>query len=403
MKKLIKFIAVFAVLAGVGYYFYDKNFNIPQVDQFIISKAVRGELLKSIESNGEIYATELIDVGAQVGGQIKKLYVKLGDVVKAGDMIAEIDSATQQNNVDTKKAQLGIYEAKLNSAKVALEISKTKFKREQELFAKNATSKEEFENAKNTLAANEASLKEIEAQIVQAKISLNTAQIDLGYTKIIAPKGGVVVSVQVEEGQTVNSNQTTPTIVNIADLSKVQLKMEIAEGDITKIKVGSKVEYSILSEPNRKFYARISSIDPGLTTLSNGKYATTTSSGSTASSSSSSAIYYYAKAIVDNADGTLRIGMTTQNTVILDSAKDAIIVPSIAIKKENGKSVVYVLKRDKNGLETAERREVRTGLIDSLKTQILSGVEEGEEVVTKQNSAAEINAMLEKEKRRMKF
>ena len=403
MKKLIKFIAVFAVLAGAGYYFYDKNFNVPQGDQFITSKAVRGELVKSIESNGEIYATELIDVGAQVGGQIKKLYVKLGDVVKAGDMIAEIDSATQQNNVDTKKAQLGIYEAKLNSAKVALEISKTKFKREQELFAKNATSKEEFENAKNTLAANEASLKEIEAQIAQAKISLNTAQIDLGYTKIIAPKGGVVVSVQVEEGQTVNSNQTTPTIVNIADLSKVQLKMEIAEGDITKIKVGSKVEYSILSEPNRKFYAQISSIDPGLTTLSNGKYKTTSSSGSTTSSSSSSAIYYYAKAVVDNPDGTLRIGMTTQNTVILDSAKDAVIVPSIAVKNEEGKSVVYVLKRDENGLETAERREVQTGLIDSLKTQILSGVEEGEDVVTKRNSAAEISEMLEKEKRKMKF
>ena len=403
MKKLIKFIAVFAVLAGVGYYFYDKNFNVPQVDQFIASKAVRGELVKSIESNGEIYATELIDVGAQVGGQIKRLYVKLGDVVKAGDMIAEIDSATQQNNVDTKKAQLGIYEAKLNSAKVALEISKTKFKREQELFAKNATSKEEFENAKNTLAANEASLKEIEAQIVQAKISLNTAQIDLGYTKITAPQGGVVVSVQVEEGQTVNSNQATPTIVNIADLSKVQLKMEIAEGDITKIKVGSKVEYSILSEPNRKFYARISSIDPGLTTLSNGKYKTTSSSGTTTSSSSSSAIYYYAKAIVDNQDGTLRIGMTTQNTIILDSVKDAIIVPSIAIKKEDGKSVVYVLKKGKDGLNTAERREVQTGLIDSLKTQILSGVEEGEEVVTKRNSAAEISEMLEKEKRKMGF
>jgi len=148
--------------------------------------------------------------------------------------------------------------------------------------------------------------------------------------------------------------------------------MEIAEGDITKIKVGSKVEYSILSEPNRKFHAQISSIDPGLTTLSNGKYKTTSSSGSTTSSSSSSAIYYYAKAVVDNPDGTLRIGMTTQNTVILDSAKDAVIVPSIAVKNEEGKSVVYVLKRDKNGLETAERREVQTGLIDSLKTQILN-------------------------------
>ena len=95
--------------------------------------------------------------------------------------------------------------------------------------------------------------------------------------------------------------------------------------------------------------------------------------------------------------------MTTQNTVILDSVKDAVIVPSIAIKKEDGKSVVYVLKKGKDGLDTAERREVQTGLIDSLKTQILSGVEEGEEVVTKRNSAAEISEMLEKEKRKMGF
>ncbi len=390
MKKFIKFILFLALVAGGGYYFYDKNFNVPQVDQFITSKAVRGELIKSIESNGEIYATELIDVGAQVSGQIKKLYVKLGDVVKAGDMIAEIDGSTQQNNVDTKKAQLGIYEAKLNSARVALEIARNKFDREKELYAKNATSKEDFENAKNTLAINEASLKEIQAQIIQAKISLSTAQIDLGYTKIVAPKDGVIVSVRVEEGQTVNSNQTAPTIVNIADLSKVQLKMEIAEGDITKIKVGSVVEYSILSEPDRKFKTVISSVDPGLTTLSNGNYSTTANSSSGSSSSSSSAIYYYAKAIVDNSEGILRIGMTTQNTIHLESVKDAVIVPSMAIKKENGKHVVYVLKSDKS----AQRREVQIGLVDSLRTQIKSGVEEGEDVVTSKSTAAELSDMV---------
>ncbi len=390
MKKFIKFVLFLALVAGGGYYFYDKNFNVPQVDQFITSKAVRGELIKSIESNGEIYATELIDVGAQVSGQIKKLYVKLGDVVKAGDMIAEIDGSTQQNNVDTKKAQLGIYEAKLNSARVALEIARNKFDREKELYAKNATSKEDFENAKNTLAINEASLKEIQAQIIQAKISLSTAQIDLGYTKIVAPKDGVIVSVRVEEGQTVNSNQTAPTIVNIADLSKVQLKMEIAEGDITKIKVGSVVEYSILSEPDRKFKTVISSVDPGLTTLSNGNYSTTANSSSGSSSSSSSAIYYYAKDIVVKSEGILRIGMTTQNTIHLESVKDAVIVPSMAIKKENGKHVVYVLKSDKS----VQRREVQIGLVDSLRTQIKSGVEEGEDVVTSKSTAAELSDMV---------
>ena len=393
MGKIIKFIVVASVLCFLGYLVYDKYLKKEEKDEFITSPAVKGELTKSIDSNGEIYATELIDVGAQVSGQIKKLYVKLGDYVKEGDMIAEIDSATQQNNVDTKRAQLGIYEAKLNSAKVAFEIAETKFKREKELYAKNATSKEEFENAKNALAVNQASLKEMQAQVAQTKISLNTAEIDLGYTKIVAPKSGTVVSVQVEEGQTVNSNQTTPTIVNIADLSKVQLKMEIAEGDITKIKVGSKIEYTILSEPNRKFYAQVSSIDPGLTTLSNGKYSST--STTTSSSSTTSAIYYYAKSIVDNSEGILRIGMTTQNVIYLDSVKDAIIVPTMAIKKENGKSVVYVLKDGKN----IERREVKIGLVDSLRTQILSGINEGENVVTSRSSAREINEMVQRANR----
>ncbi|MFL1707330.1 efflux RND transporter periplasmic adaptor subunit [Campylobacter sp. MOP7] len=388
MKNFIKFVIIAAIIAACGYFVYEKYFKEEKKDEFITSVAVRGDLTKSIDSNGEIYANELIDVGAQVSGQIKKLYVKLGDRVKAGDMIAEIDSATQQNNVDTKKAQLGIYEAKLNSAKVALEITESKFKREKELFSKNATSKEEFENAKNSLAVTKANIKEIEAQITQTKISLNTAQIDLGYTKIVAPKEGTIVSVQVEEGQTVNSNQTTPTIVNIADLTKLKLKMEIAEGDITKIKVGSKVEYSILSEPNKKFQTQISSIDPGLTTLSNGKYSQTSTSAN--SSSSSSAIYYYANAVIDNKDEILRIGMTTQNVITLANVKDAIIIPSIAIKKEGGKNYVSVLKGD----NSVEKREVVVGLTDNLKSQIINGVSEGEKVITSRSSAAEINDML---------
>ncbi|MGB2553638.1 efflux RND transporter periplasmic adaptor subunit [Campylobacter sp. MOP51] len=388
MKNFIKLVVIAVIIAACGYFVYEKYFKEEKKDEFITSVAVRGDLAKSIDSNGEIYANELIDVGAQVSGQIKKLYVKLGDKVKAGDMIAEIDSATQQNNVDTKKAQLGIYEAKLNSAKVALEIAESKFKREKELFSKNATSKEEFENAKNSLAVTKANIKEIEAQITQTKISLNTAQIDLGYTKIVAPKDGTIVSVQVEEGQTVNSNQTTPTIVNIADLTKLKLKMEIAEGDITKIKVGSKVEYSILSEPNKKFQTQISSIDPGLTTLSNGKYSQTSTSAN--SSSSSSAIYYYANAVIDNKDEILRIGMTTQNIITLANVKDAIIIPSIAIKKEGGKNYVSVLKGD----NSVEKREVVMGLTDNLKSQIISGISEGEKVVTSRGSAAEINDML---------
>ena len=394
MKKT-KILIILLILGVGGYFVYDNFFKVKDEKvEFITKKAKKGSFSKKVDATGEIFATELIDVGAQVSGQIKKLYVKLGDQVKKGDMIASIDSSTQQNSIDNKEAQLAIYKAQLESAKVALNIAKTQFDRENALFAKNATSKQEFESAKNTYSANSAKIKELEAQIKQTNIELSTAKINLGYTKITAPRDGTVVSVQVEEGQTVNANQTTPTIVNIADLSHVKMKMQIAEGDITKIKVGTPVEYSILSEPTKKFQTTVSSIDPGLTTLSDGSYGSSGSSKSSysSSSSSSSAVYYYAQSIVDNKDGILRIGMTTQNELLIVNVKDAIIVPSIGIKKDENGTFVYVLK-DGKPVKTA----VKIGIKDNLDTQIISGINEGDEIITSQGSSSEIAKMIAKE------
>ena len=394
MKKT-KILIILLILGVGGYFVYDKFFNIKDEKvEFITKKAKKGSFSKKVDATGEIFATELIDVGAQVSGQIKKLYVKLGDQVKKGDMIASIDSSTQQNSIDNKEAQLAIYKAQLESAKVALNIAKTQFDRENALFSKNATSKQEFESAKNTYSANSAKIKELEAQIKQTNIELSTAKINLGYTKITAPRDGTVVSVQVEEGQTVNANQTTPTIVNIADLCHVKMKMQIAEGDITKIKVGTPVEYSILSEPTKKFQTTVSSIDPGLTTLSDGSYGSSSSSKSSysSSSSSSSAVYYYAQSIVDNKDGILRIGMTTQNELLIANVEGAIIVPSIGIKKDENGTFVYVLK-DGKAVKTA----VKTGIKDNLDTQIISGINDGDEIITSQGSSSEIAKMIAKE------
>ncbi|WP_462101790.1 efflux RND transporter periplasmic adaptor subunit [Campylobacter concisus] len=394
MKKT-KILIILLILGVGGYFVYDKFFKAKDEKvEFITKKAKKGSFSKKVDATGEIFATELIDVGAQVSGQIKKLYVKLGDQVKKGDMIASIDSSTQQNSIDNKEAQLAIYKAQLESAKVALNIAKTQFDRENALFSKNATSKQEFESAKNTYSANSAKIKELEAQIKQTNIELSTAKINLGYTKITAPRDGTVVSVQVEEGQTVNANQTTPTIVNIADLSHVKMKMQIAEGDITKIKVGTPVEYSILSEPTKKFQTTVSSIDPGLTTLSDGSYGSSSSSKSSysSSSSSSSAVYYYAQSIVDNKDGILRIGMTTQNELLIANVEGAIIVPSIGIKKDENGTFVYVLK-DGKPVKTA----VKTGIKDNLDTQIISGINEGDEIITSQGSSSEIAKMIAKE------
>ncbi|WP_069636552.1 efflux RND transporter periplasmic adaptor subunit [Campylobacter pinnipediorum] len=388
MKKLFKIIIACILLSAIGFWVYKNYFQKNEKIIYITQKAELGTLTKKVEASGEIFATELIDVGAQVGGQIKKLYVKLGDNVKKGDLIAEIDSSTQQNMVDNRKAQLFIYEAQLNSAKVEKQTVEYKLERIKSLFAKGASSKQNLEDIQSAYASIKAKVAELEAQIKQAKIALNTAQIDLGYTKIVAPKDGTIVFVAVEEGQTLNSVQSAPTIVNIADLSHVKMKIQIAEGDITKIKVGANVSYTILSEPNKTFNAKISSIDPALTTLSNGRY-------SASGTSLENAVYYYAQSIVDNSSGLLRIGMSTQNSIDVAQVKDAVIVPALAIKQKGDKKFISILKQG----DVVEEREVKVGISNNLSTQIISGIDVGDNVITSSGSESEINSMVQDIKR----
>ena len=217
----------------------------------------------------------------------------------------------------------------------------------------------------------------MESLITQTQIAINTDETNLGYTKIRAPLDGTIVSVPVEEGQTVNANQTTPTIVQIANLNDMEIDIEISEGDITKVKPGMDVTYTILSEPNTIFRAKLDSIDPGLTTLTDGSY-DKSSSTSASSSSSTEAVYYYGRAYVDNPEGKLRIGMMTQNTIHVTSAENVLIVPSITITSRQDKHYVRILSDDDN----VERREVEVGISDGVYTEIRSGLAEGERVIS---------------------
>ena len=382
MKNFFKFIIAAAIIGVAAYFIYDHFFKSVAIPKALTTRLERGDIRGTVTAAGEVYARDLVDVGAQVSGQIKKLYVKVGDKVQKGDMIAQIDSVTQENEIAQQKAQLLIHEANLASAKIAAENAKTQYNRELALYKRNAASKEAVENAKNSAALKEAEQKQIEAQIEQTKLQLSTAETNFGYTKITAPISGTVVSVPVEEGKTVNSNQTTPTIVKIADLSKMEIKMQIAEGDISKIKIGMDVEYSILSDLDNIKKAKIYKIDPGLTTLSDGTY-DKTSSGSSSSGSSDSAVYFYAKMLVDNAGNFLKIGMTTENNIIVSEANNTSYLPTSVIKRDAGGDYVTVL----SGAQP-EQRYVKTGVSDDLNTEILSGLDEKDEVLIADGKAA---------------
>lgn len=347
---------------------------------YLTEKARRGDIDKTVNAAGEVGAVQLVSVGAQVSGQIERLYVGLGDVVKKGDLIAEIDSTTQRNELEINKAKLRTYESQLVSRQTALKTATAKYERERKLYKQDATSSENLENAQNALAQARCDVDETESLIAQTKVSVSTAETNLGYTKISAPLDGTVVSVPVEEGQTVNANQTTPTMVQIADLRRMEIRMQISEGDVTKVRPGMEVSFTILSEPGRVFTGRLKSIDPGLTALTDGEY--------TGATDAETAVYYYGKVLADNEDGLLRIGLTTQNVIKVAEARDVLLVPSITITTRHGHSYVQVLEGRGSSRRPVER-EIKAGVSDNMNTEVLEGLAEGDEVVSTQVAAGE--------------
>ncbi|MCF7521733.1 efflux RND transporter periplasmic adaptor subunit [Neisseria sp. ZJ106] len=378
MAKMIKWAIGAVLVAAAGFAAWKYFFPQEVPPKYLTEPVKRSTVRQTVSATGEISPSNMVDVGAQASGQIKKLHVKIGQFIQKGDLIAEIDSTTQINTLNTNRAKLDTLRAQLVSAEIALRSAGKKHQREAALWREEATSKEELETAEDALAAAKARVAELKSSIRQMQIAINTAEADLGYTRIAAPIAGTVVSIPVEEGQTVNANQTAPTIIQLANLETMLNKMQIAEGDITKVKAGQPVSFTILSEADKPFEAALDSIDPGLTTLSQGSYSKKTDT-------TENAIYYYARALVPNPEGKLAIGMTTQNTIEISSAENVLTVPVLAVKRKNGKAVVRVL----NAEGKAEERMITTGLKDNMNVEVKSGLKEGEQVVLSELEAGE--------------
>lgn len=375
-KKLFLLAIIF--VGVVGYYWIHAG---DDEISYITEPVKRQNVQKVVNATGEVRAIELVTVGAQVSGKIEKLYVSMGQNVKKGDLIAEIDSTTQQNEVDINKARLESYKAQLNAAEVSLKIADKQYKRTQTLKAKKAASDEDLENAQDTFETAKSKVTELQSSIKETEISLSTAETNLGYTKITAPLDGTIVSIPVKEGQTINAAMDTPAIVQIADLSQMEILIEISEGDISNIKPGVKVTYSILADLNDVHETTLKSIDPGLTLLTNNEY--------TEVVESSEAIYYYGRLVVPNDERKLRIGMTTQNVIYVENADNVLTIPVTALKTDGTQKYVDVLTA-----EGVKKRTVITGVSDGLRVEIKEGVSEGDEVVLAYMSSSEISSKL---------
>lgn len=389
-KRLLGMALAVAVLA-VGLGLWTSGTSRPDII-YLSDAARRSAVRHVVNATGEVKAAQLVTVGAQVSGQIVKIHVQVGQMVNKGELIAEINATTQQNQLETDKALLQSYQERLESKKISRRIAERQYRREKALRAREAASQEDLESAETAWALARAEVAELEALVRQTELAVNTDMENLGYTRITAPLAGTVVSVPVEEGQTVNAAQSTPTIAQIADLGRMEICLEISEGDIPAVRPGMAVSYTILDEPDVSAHAVLTSIDPGLTTLSDGTYesssSSSTGSASSSSSSSGTAVYYYGKALVDNGDARLRIGMTVQAVIVTAEKADALTVPLLAVEDGPEGKIVQVLA-DNGGTEA---RRVVTGLSDGVRMEIVDGLREGEKVVAGRVTREEMDA-----------
>lgn len=323
-SKIIVAVVCLLAIAVTAWYFFKPQQQQPQ---YITSEVARGDIEDSVLATGVLEATKMVSVGAQVSGQVKKMYVKLGDPVKQGQLIAQIDSIRQENDLKTAEASIKNQQAQLAVKQANLAKVQSEYQRQQAMYAQDATSRAELESALASYKTAQADILAINAQIEQSRLTLATAKEDLGYTQIIAPMDGTIVAIVTEEGQTVNANQSAPTIVKLAKLDTMTIKAEISEADVMKVEQGQIVYFTTLGNSDKKHYAKLRQVEPAPDSIN--------TETSNTSSSSSTAIYYNALFDVPNEDGKLRIDMTAQVYIILNEAKNVLTIPAAAIQNSN--------------------------------------------------------------------
>ncbi|MDR6433964.1 efflux RND transporter periplasmic adaptor subunit [Brucella pseudogrignonensis] len=363
-------LAVAAIALGAGWYFFSGRETGSQKSTYLAETVERGNIENSITAVGTLSALRSVNVGAQVSGQLKSVKVDIGDTVKQGDLLAEIDPSPFEKKMEIASAQLDNLKAQLLSKQAQLTLKKSNAARQRSLLATKNASQSTIDQADADLAVADADVKALSAQIRQQEAQLASDKVDLGYTTIYSPMAGTVVDQTSKEGETLNAVQSAPTVVTVADLTVMTVEAQVSEADISKLKPGMPVYFTLLGQPEKRFTGTLRQIKPTPQTDNN-------------------VVLYYALFDVPNPTGELMINMSAQVYFVLDSAENVLVVPTAALNTKSdkdGKPQTTVQVVDKSGATT--ERAVEVGVRNRVQAEIKSGLEEGDKVVVTSASGA---------------
>lgn len=388
-------ILLLLVLLFFSIWFFNRDSN--GQTRFSTATVSRGNIENLVTATGVLQPREYVDVGAQVSGQLKVLHVEVGSPVKEGDLLAEIDATVYAARVEGTRAQLRNQQAQLKDREAQLKLARINYQRQVNLRKEDASTAEELQSAEAQLQSAEAQLESLKAQVAQTESSLRAEEANLEFARIYAPMSGTVVSITSRQGQTLNTNQTAPTVLRIADLSVMTVQAQVSEADIGKLTPGMRVYFTTFGSGGKRWYSTLSRVEPTPTILNN-------------------VVLFNALFDVPNPDGDLMTQMTTQVFFIASQARDVLQVPVAALnfKKDEGENPHSPRTRpEANGQNTqpagkppaasadavqkreprsamirvlspknqVEERVVTIGVSNRVRAEVLSGLVEGDRVI----------------------
>ncbi len=366
MKKILIGILIIIVLGTAAFIFFkDKKNDL----KYRTEKIARGDIAATVTATGTVNAVTTVLVGTQVSGTIKNIFVDFNSPVRKGQLIAMIDPATFESQVEQARANLLLAKANLEKAEAALVDAKRTFERNKELFSKNLIARSEADAAETNYETSKAQISAAKAQVSQTEASLKNAETNLGYTKILSPVDGVVISRNVDVGQTVAASFQTPTLFTIAqDLTKMQINTNVDEADIGSVKVDQGVEFTVDAYPDIIFKGKVWQIRNAPITVQN-------------------VVTYDVVIKVGNPGLRLKPGMTANVSIIVSTKKDVLKIPNTALRFKPAEKLNATQEKKDSGVWMLEnkkpkRLKVVTGISDGNYTELVSGeVKEGQEVI----------------------